>query len=177
MIEQPMVTSDELAAYRDGDDALLIRSATARVRSICGWHVAPVITTTVEVDGGAVLELPTLRLVELVSVTNARDGSQTAAPTVFHAGSSGIVVASPTSTVDERWWQDRRLRLLVTFKHGHDSAPDVEEVILALAARASDNPLGATREQAGPFSTSPIPAEPTDGELAKLAPYVLGPLP
>lgn len=176
MTELPMVTSDELAAYREGDDELLLRAATREVRNYCGWHVAPVLTHTVELDGGAVLLLPTMRLIELVAVESVAVPPVPAELSAFTASSSGVIVASPTATVDQRWWQRRTGRLRVTFKHGWDSAPDVESVVLAVADRMSDNPRGVAREQAGPFSTQYGSLDLSDF-ASKLGPYTLPSLP
>ena len=55
-----------------GVDAGAWAATVAEVRAYCGWHIAPVVTETLTLDGpgGHLLVLPTLRLVDLLSVTN-----------------------------------------------------------------------------------------------------------
>lgn len=58
-----------------GVDADRWESAVRSVREYCGWHIAPVVTETVVLDGPGcdILTLPTQRLVDIEDVTN--DGS------------------------------------------------------------------------------------------------------
>jgi hypothetical protein len=70
------------------EDRLL--QAEALVRAYCGWHIAPVRTHTVVVSSfDATLVLPTLRLVEVVSVV-ASDGT-VLDPIDYRADPAGVI--------------------------------------------------------------------------------------
>src|SRR5690606_21826214 len=70
----PFLTPAEFSAGTGGKIAAgdprvqpLIDGATAAIRRYCGWHVAPVVTEEVILDGpgGRLLSFPTLRLVSI----------------------------------------------------------------------------------------------------------------
>lgn len=86
--------------------------AVGVVRDYCRWHVAPEVTEEVTVDGpgGAVLHLPTLRLVELSSITN--DGEPVADPDWL---TSGMVRGC---------WTGRGRGVVATMTHGLHAWPD-----------------------------------------------------
>ena len=75
----PELTADDLLEFTDGrldDGEDVLAAAQSAARLYCGWHVCPVVTAVVvQVDDVAanLLALPTLRLVELVSVTELGD--------------------------------------------------------------------------------------------------------
>ena len=95
----------------------------ASVRDYCGWHIAPEITETVTVDGSGTWAqlLPTLRLVDLLSITNAGD-----------------VVANPewsASGVVRGAWIGRYRGVVAEMKHGYAAWPaDLLGVMAELAA-------------------------------------------
>jgi hypothetical protein len=62
----------EIPTFPAGVDEDAWAATVAEVRAFCGWHIAPEVTETLTLDGpgGYVLVLPTLHLVDLVSVTN-----------------------------------------------------------------------------------------------------------
>lgn len=72
----PLATPEEVAkAARGrlavGDDlADAITELSKDIRRVCGWHISPVLETTVRLDhsGGGFIRLPTLRLVSIRSV-------------------------------------------------------------------------------------------------------------
>lgn len=55
-----------------GVDEGVWEATVADVRGFCGWHVAPEVTETLTVDGpgSGLLVLPTLRLVDVLSITD-----------------------------------------------------------------------------------------------------------
>lgn len=138
-----MISSDELAEHLASDPETLAASAAARVRSYCGWHIAPRITETITINGaGRLLPLPTLMLVDVQAVST--DGTDI---DVLHC-----------------WWtEDGLLRLPfqaakdrpmeITFTHGYESAPeDIISVVAGLVSRATSNPQAANQIANGPFS-------------------------
>ena len=118
-------------------------AATQAVRSYCGWHVAPVETETVVLDGpgGKTLYLPTHHVQAIISVHN--DGLDV----------TGSVDVSPLGILelkDGRW--TRRLGgVVVEFSHGYalEDVADVAGVISRLAKRAAAAAGNITSQAAG----------------------------
>ena len=83
----------------------------ALIRAYCGWHVAPVITETVTVDGPGkdVLCLPTLHLLDLVDVLNDTTPVQ---PEWSQAGFARRVC-----------WTGKLRGITATLTHGYDDCP------------------------------------------------------
>jgi hypothetical protein len=73
---EPMATAANLAGYNGAPfTEAAATSAGDSIRDECGWHIAPEVTTTMKYRGhGSVILLPTLRLLNLVSVKD-RDGA------------------------------------------------------------------------------------------------------
>ena len=150
----PFLTADAFSKGTNGliaatDDRVmpLLEGASAAVRRYCGWHVAPVVTETVTMDGdgGSVLMLPSLRVVSVVSVSvegRVLDEDE------YDWYEKGMVELR-----GGRW--SRRFRsIVVEMEHGFDAAPDVAQVVQQVVANAISSALGATREQAGQVSIS-----------------------
>ena len=168
MTTLPFVTADRLSDFQKRDAQAALDAATQRVRDYCGWHIAPVATDTITCYGPGTdrLLLPTLKLVELVSVTV--DGVALDLTTV-RRDQAGVLSPKPGS--DPSWLSSDK-ELVITFKHGHgDGAPAVADVIAGLASRA--NPTGVLRQQAGPFSAAYAGAGYSDDDLAVLSHYAL----
>lgn len=119
------MTDVVLADLPDGVDGAAWLSACAAVRSYCGWHVAPLVTETVTLDGRGRCSafLPTLRLVDLVSIT--ADGSAVGDP---EWSSMGEVRGAYSS----------KLRGIVAeIVHGYEECPaDVLKVLREMVAAA-----------------------------------------
>ncbi len=103
--------------------------AQSAVRRYCGWHVAPVIEETIQVDagGGNVLLLPSGRVLEVTSVVS--DGRDITSEVEW--SENGTMIYSCRFS--------RALRgVSVTLKHGYtpEEAPDVLEVVRGLSTRA-----------------------------------------
>lgn len=86
------------------------KGAQTAIRAYCGWHIAPVITETLVLDGTGTrsFQLPTLRLLEVTSLEV--DGSAVVDPEFSRAG---IVRVRST---------ERFRTILVTFRHGFESS-------------------------------------------------------
>lgn len=139
----PIVTITDLDSYQAGDPQTVIDQATALVQAYCGWHVAPVLTETITVDsdGGRVLMLPSLHVIDLTSVKI--DGEDI----------TGFVW-SEAGYATRYWWPYGPRTVEVTMKHGFAEVPDVQSIILAVASRAQASPSGAVRAQAGQVSVT-----------------------
>lgn len=182
MAYAPFTTPEDLAAHTKGavraDDPRLpgmIRAASTGVRRYCRWHIAPVVTETITLDGdgSAAIALPSLRVSAVSAVS-----------------SDGLAV------VDGLWRLSRTGLLAfpaylstqfdgveVTLTHGYpmDEVDDVVAIVHAMCARALASPQGYVREQAGGVG---VEASRTgenaaggvtllDHEKAALAPYRL----
>jgi hypothetical protein len=103
-----------------GVDELTWAATVAEVRAYCGWHIAPEVTETITVDGpgGPVLTLPTLRLVDLVSITN--DGNLITDP---DWSSSGMVHVYGPVTYHYGAWSRRLRGVVAEITHGYEEWP------------------------------------------------------
>ncbi len=132
-----------LIVYGDVPDEQADRmdAASAEIRRWCGWHIAPVLTQTFTVDGaGSLVCLPTLRLVDVVAVS--QDGVATDLTTLEWSHDGYIKGLSST-----------KLRgVQVTIQHGFESVPDLEQVIRDLASRAQ--PAGVKSRTNGQMSVT-----------------------
>ncbi|MFF7683166.1 hypothetical protein ACFZA2_10425 [Microbacterium sp. NPDC007973] len=151
-----------------------LKAAHGAVRRFCGWHVAPIIDETMILDGsgGRDIFLPSLRVVDLLTVTN--DGQNvTASVDTSRAG----ILRLTTGT-----WTDRLGRVTVTLRHGYDldEVPEVAAVIAGVAKRgpnsgrveaseaANGSSRGAALDRGAPIS---IPLLMPERET--LAPYCI----
>ena len=145
----PLVTPQQLEEYTKGairaDDpraALLLAGASAAVRRFCGWHITPVLTQTMTLDGpgGADLELATLNLEGIVSVVELGQALDVTALEWSRLGN----IRHPRGC-----WSSRYRSIVVSIRHGFDDAADVQQIVLQVSASALSSPMGVTREQAG----------------------------
>lgn len=162
----------ELPVFQDllqgqGLEEWQLMVASGAIRSYCGWHVAPVETETLVLDGhgGTILDLPTLRLVSLEEVRV-----------------QGAVVADPEWSSDgtvRGLWPDRWRSIEVTMRHGFDAPADLLGIVVDAAARAVNSELGGQAETFGPFSFTASEGSTSlfDHELAVLDRYRLPSLP
>lgn len=148
MTTQPELgDTTQLTSYRDGDPTLALSMAEALVRGHCGWHIAPSRTEDVVVDGSGttVLGLPTLHLTDLVSVT----ANGTAVPLEEVEWSAAGYLVRPAG------WGSRARGVLATITHGYSEVPpEVQGVVLSIAARVMASPDGAVRQQVGQVSVT-----------------------
>lgn len=135
---------------------MLIDMATDEVQGHCGWHIAPTQTDTVTVDGsgGVIQALPTLRLVDLVSLTE--DGTAVDLAGVQWSEAGYLWRGTP--------WTRALRGLVAEIEHGYPEAPPaVAKLICELVAR-SMNPSGVSRESSGGESVTYELAEMTEQE-------------
>ena len=123
-----------------------LTAAEAAVRAYCGWHIAPVITEEVVLDGSgtSTLFVQTLRLKNIIA---AEASGTVLDPAALEWSEAGFIRAQGI-------WPDRLRSVKLTVEHGFDAAPDVAAIIRAIAERASASPGGVVREQLGGRSIS-----------------------
>lgn len=141
-----------------------LQGVSRAIRNYCGWHVTPVDTQTLTLDGpgGRELDLPTLHVTDVASVV--QHGETLDASTYEWSALGNIRRLSG-------WWTDHYRSIQVTMTHGYEDAMDVADVALAIVLRELSSPTGATREQVGQVSVSwAITAPGVSGGLAVLGP-------
>ena len=123
-----------------------LAAAESAVRAYCGWHIAPVVTEDLVLDGTGTRSLfvNTLRLVD---VTAASIGGDVLDPLALEWSEAGFI-RNPAG------WPDKLRAVRLTVTHGFESVPDVAEIVREIAERAALSPGGITREATGPFSAS-----------------------
>lgn len=169
----------ELAPGLTASEAERLEQAEAVVRAYCGWHVAPVRTVELTLDGsgGDVLLLPTLHLIEVISLSE--DGTELDVEDYEWSSYGWLRKVNRGHT-----WTRKLGGVVVSFTHGHARVPaQVTGVVQAVAQRALDNPGSRPRDQVGPFgdtfSQTAFNQAPAlgllDSERQALAPYKLPP--
>lgn len=123
-------------------------AATQAVRSYVGWHVAPVVTETITLDGrgGRSLLLPSLHVGEITSVLN--DGVEVIDD--VQMSTMGII------SLDCGHWCLKLGGIQVTWTHGWpvDEVADLSGIIAKLASRAAVAAGNITRQNAGTMGVS-----------------------
>lgn len=111
-------TGGRLPATGDGstETQRMLDDALARARGFCGWHVSPVQSTTVNIDGSGYewIVLPTLKI---VSITSVKEDGETLDVSGFRVKSNEPGVL---------YWRDRCWdpcsEYEITFTHGFAAA-------------------------------------------------------
>lgn len=140
--------------------AAVVRRILSWMRRYCGWHVIGEVTETLTVDGtGArTVHLPTLRVVDVESVTEVTwSGSQ-------------LVDTARTSPADFTWsvhgvlekragcWTPERRGIRSTVTHGFAEADELLGVVVAAAVRHSTAPDGNALSRVGEIGYQPTGA-------------------
>ncbi len=151
-----------------------LNAANQAIRTECGWHVAPIITEKLVLDGpgGRNLLVPSKRVIEVVSATS--DGADVTADVKFSRRAGILTLASG--------WSCEVGSIELTIRHGYDldEVADVAALIVTLTKRAAAG--GAVVQQAVGSASMKL-ATGRDGaalgvplletEKATLAPYRL----
>ncbi|MFT9821149.1 hypothetical protein [Lysinibacillus sp. NPDC056185] len=124
-------------------DPVAVAAACGAARSYCGWHIAPAIAETLTVDGsgGPVQLLPTLRLAEVISVTDR--GAAVDDPEWSAAG----MLRRPYGC-----WTSRMRGVVAKVEHGFTQAPAELLVVIASMASRGVTATDVRRQTAGPFT-------------------------
>lgn len=112
------------------------------IQEECGWHVAPVVEHTLTLDGNGapVLALPSLRVVEVLSVFV--DGVDVTDDVQW--SEAGLLRRKSCRVFPKRYRS-----VVVTLRHGFDSMP---RALAALTKRGALNADGGSKQiMAGPF--------------------------
>lgn len=151
------VTPEQVGSLSHGllddsaESAGAVRSILSWVRRYCGWHVLGEITETITVDGSGsrLLQLPTLRVVAIASVSELSWSGSEDVDTPIR---DRVDFTWSTHGVLERrrgcWTRERR-GVTVTLTHGFADADVVLGVIVAAAARQVGAPGGNVLSRVG----------------------------
>ena len=141
------MTDQLLADVPAGVDESSWLAACAAVRLYCGWHIAPVVTETLTLDGpgGTLLRLPSARVKAVLSVTN-----------------KGTVIDNPEwseyGMIRGFWWTEKFRGVVVEFTHGYDECPaDLLDVLTQMAAAAGRGGVSAVTSGTHQVSFEPAP--------------------
>ena len=129
-------------------------AASAAVRRWCRWHVSPVITETVTLHGvgGHSLNLPTLRLVEVLAVSVTERGTGRVPVVVdLNPLTTDVEAAAAGYLYRGACWPTRLSGVTVTMRHGYEPAevPDLAQLLGVMVARGLGNPTGVTQAIVG----------------------------
>lgn len=154
--------------------AFWLNAANQAIRNHCGWHVAPIITETLELDGrgSTTLLLPSKRVHAIEKVLN--DGIDVTEKVKFSRRAGILTLASG--------WSRDVGSIEVTLRHGYEltEVADVAALIVTLTKRAATAGLVVQRSVGGAsqrLATSKdggvlgIPL--LESEQAVLAPFVI----
>jgi hypothetical protein len=140
----------EIPTFPAGVDEDAWAATVAEVRAFCGWHIAPEVTETLTLDGpgGYVLVLPTLHLVDLVSVTN--DGTAVTDPEWSRSG-----------MVRTYCWTRKYRGVVAEITHGYEEwPPELLSVMTEMASTGTSEWSGVKAVTSGPhqvtFETSSV---------------------
>lgn len=157
------------SAFED-DAEFRIRAAQAAIRRECGWHVMPnaALTGTLNTRGGTVIRLPARHVTSIESLTD-RNGNKLA---YAYDPETGLVESLsggfPVGIAAIRY----------AIHAGYDDAPDVQQVLINAAKRASMSPIGLVTSQSTNGSSASFDVVSLmQAEKDKLKPYRLGGLP
>lgn len=134
----PPVSADRNVDY--------LAAAEAAVRAYCGWHIAPIITEDLVLDGSGTRTL-FVKTMRLLDVTAGTSDGVVLDPLTLEWSESGFVRSTSV-------WPDKLRSVRLSVMHGFEVVPDVAEIVQAMAARAASAPSGVVREQAGAVSVS-----------------------
>lgn len=121
------------------DPEFFLNAANRAIRAYCGWHVAPIITETLTLDGNGdrTLLLPSLRIREIITATS--DGVDV---------TDRVRVSKRAGMIEIGGCWSRKLGgIEIELEHGYelDEVPDVAVLILNIAKRASSQRFVASQ--------------------------------
>ena len=121
----------------------IIAAASASVRADCHWHIAPVVTETVTVDGArsTLLLLPTLRVVSVATVRVHVSGDVWLPIVDWRPANAGMLYRPDG-------WLFGPASIQVTMTHGYEDTPvDLLPVIAARCQRSTANSILTQRSE------------------------------
>lgn len=120
-------------------------AAERQIRNYCGWHIAPVVTQDLVLNGSGSQSIfvPSLKIVRVISCV--ADG-HSLDPESLEWAEEGFLRRSCGT------WPDKLRSVRLTIEHGFEDAPDVAALIREVAERSMTAKGGRVREAAGGVS-------------------------
>lgn len=130
-------------------DEFAWRAAISAIRDHCNWHIAPVVTETITVDGpgAGMLLLPTLHLTDLVEVL---DDGVAVDPEILQWSVRGAVRKGRGPYWFQRWTSKYR-GVTLTMTHGYEDFPQGVIAVARDMAKSVDR-VGASALGSGPHT-------------------------
>lgn len=140
-----MAIEGMVTAQTQVDPGFWLAAANQAIRTECGWHVAPIITEELVLDGtgGESLLVPSKRVRQVLSATS--DGVDVTGQVKFSRRAGVLTLASG--------WSRDVGGIELTLLHGYaaDEVPDVAALIVTLTKRAAQSGL-IVQQAIGPAS-------------------------
>jgi hypothetical protein len=138
------MTDYALPPTPDGVDEFAWRAAISAIRGYCGWHIAPSVTEVVTVDGPGrgMLQLPTLHLTAVTSVTNDSEVVDLTS-TEFQWNERGALRQRCN------YWTYAWRGVTAEITHGYEDFPQDVLAVARDMAKAADR-VGASAYTSGP---------------------------
>jgi hypothetical protein len=149
MVDEPLLSEGDLGGFPGAPyTAQQATAAAAGVRTLCGWHIAPQVSETVvlDSDGGPLLLLPTLKLVEVAEVRDLT-GDEPRAIEGWRSSSAGMLYR-------RGGWPRGFGAVEVTMTHGHEVCPPELVPEVAARAQAAKRDQSVSQETLGSRSVS-----------------------
>lgn len=152
------LTPADVAAYTggrlsatDSETQRMLNAALAALRQYCGWHVTPVISDTMTIDGNGLTDItiPTLQIASLTSVTVG--GTALDLATVDQSNEAPGVLHLNNWT----FWTEGVGNVTIELSHGFDDAYDWQAAVLELVDRMSGQ-IGEVAGNSGPMIAKKI---------------------
>ena len=118
-----------------------IQAAEGAVRRYCGWHIAPVVTETLVLDGTGTrsLLLPTMRIRSIDSLVIGAERIDVSR--VHYSRTAGVV------QIEGHLWTRGLGNVEISLTHGYEQAPDEVRAIIDAVAKRVKQYAGAVMSQ------------------------------
>lgn len=163
MVEEPLAQATDLLGFPGAPFSPgVVAAAAGQVRDACGWHIAPKVVETIEVEtgGGTVVLLPSLAV---VSVTEVKSGETVL--TGWRVASNGVL-RRPAG------WP---ATITVTLEHGYAKCPP--GLFAVIAEHGQRIKSGAVKSESLSGRSVSLDTSSTSASTDTLARYTLPPRP
>ena len=126
-----------------------LAAASAAVRNICGWHVAPSLECVADLTAeGRLVRIPAKLITEITTVT---DGGAQLGAGEYEANTNGLIRRCGFTRWAQGW---EAVHIEYTAGYDLDAAPDLANIVMRIVDAALSVPVGVASETAGNVSIS-----------------------
>lgn len=170
-----LLAASDFARFKGRDESWFLEVVGDGIRDYCGWHIFPIMSTTLyqaTIGNDGIIMLPTTRLLSVDQIVY--DDPYVLPTTMFEYDQAGFI--RYTAPLGRR---GRGKRVTVDFTHGYESMPTpVAEVGFELVADLLEKPNGVVTDMTrGPtkLTFKELGAVLSDDQKRRLGPYsILG---